>query len=256
MADLVGGDPLSPRHRDHGHGVRLERESPARNPGRRNGTIGSGPARTAGMTMIALERLHPDLVRGRGGGGPASTRTVVAYGFWIFILSDITMFAALFAAYAVLADRTAGGPTATEVINLRHVFVETMCLLVSSYTCGLGALSAERRQPGRFLIFAAFTFVLGAAFLIIESTEFTSMVSKGAGPSRSAFLSAFFTLVATHGVHVTGGLLFLVYMMAQVVAKGLRPHVLRRLLCFSLFWHALDIVWVGVFTLVYLMGAR
>ena len=151
---------------------------------------------------------------------------------------------------------TAGGPTGAQLFNLGNVFIETMCLLFSSYTCGLGALSAERRQPGRFLIFAALTFVLGAAFLVIESTEFAGMVGKGAGPSRSAFLSAFFTLVGTHGVHVTGGLVWLVYMVAQVVAKGLRPHVLRRLLCWSLFWHALDIVWVGVFTSVYLMGAR
>ena len=197
-----------------------------------------------------------ELARGRGGGGPAPKRIVVAYGFWIFILSDIIMFSALFAAYAVLSDQTAGGPTGAELVNLRNVFIETMCLLFSSYTCGLGALSAERRQSGRFFIFAALSFVLGAAFLVIESTEFAAMVGKGAGPSRSAFLSGFFTLVGTHGVHVTGGLLWLIYMVAQVVAKGLRPHVLRRLLCWSLFWHALDIVWVGVFTLVYLMGGH
>jgi cytochrome o ubiquinol oxidase subunit 3 len=208
------------------------------------------------MTIATIDAVRPELVRGRGGGGPASTRTVVAYGFWIFLLSDFILFSGLFAAHAVLADRTAGGPTGAELFNLRNVFIETMCLLLSSYTCGLGALSAERRQPGRFLIFAALTFVLGAAFLVIESTEFAGMVSKGAGPSRSAFLSGFFTLVGTHGVHVTGGLLWLIYMVAQVVAKGLRPHVLRRLLCWSLFWHALDIVWVGVFTLVYLMGAH
>jgi len=208
------------------------------------------------MTIATIDAVRPELVRGRGGGGPASTRTVVAYGFWIFLLSDFILFSGLFAAHAVLADQTAGGPTGAELFNLRNVFIETMCLLLSSYTCGLGALSAERRQPARFLIFAALTFVLGAAFLVIESTEFAGMVSKGAGPSRSAFLSAFFTLVGTHGVHVTGGLLWLIYMVAQVVAKGLRPHVLRRLLCWSLFWHALDIVWVGVFTLVYLMGAR
>jgi cytochrome o ubiquinol oxidase subunit III len=212
------------------------------------------------MTIAALDTVPTgvptELARGRGGGGPASTRTVVAYGFWIFLLSDFVLFSGLFAAHAVLSSNTAGGPTGAELFNLRNVFIETMCLLFSSYTCGLGALSAERRQPARFLIFAALTFVLGAAFLIIESTEFASMVSKGAGPSRSAFLSAFFTLVGTHGVHVTGGLLWLIYMVAQVVAKGLRPHVLRRLLCWSLFWHALDIVWVGVFTLVYLMGAR
>ena len=206
------------------------------------------------MTIATVDFVPTELARGRGGGGPASTRTVVAYGFWIFLLSDFVLFSGLFAAYAVLSGNTAGGPTGSELFNLRNVFIETMCLLFSSYTCGLGALSAERRQSGRFLLFNVLTFVLGAAFLIIESREFASMVAKGAGPSRSAFLSAFFTLVGTHGVHVASGLIFLVYMMAQVIAKGLRPHVLRRLLCFSLFWHALDIIWVGVFTLVYLMG--
>ena len=210
------------------------------------------------MTIATIETVPTavptELARGRGGGGPAPKRIVVAYGFWIFILSDIIMFSGLFAAYAVLSGNTAGGPTGSELFNLRNVFIETMCLLFSSYTCGLGALSAERRQPGRFLIFAAFTFVLGAVFLFIEASEFAGMVAKGAGPSRSAFLSAFFTLVGTHGAHVTGGLIWLAYMVAQVAVKGLRPHVLRRLLCWSLFWHALDIVWVGVFTLVYLMA--
>lgn len=189
-------------------------------------------------------------------GGPSPKRIVVAYGFWIFILSDIVMFSALFATYAVLSGNTAGGPTGRELFNLRNVFIETMCLLLSSYTCGLGALSAERQQPGRFLIFAALTFAFGATFLFIEISEFAGMISKGAGPSRSAFLSAFFTLVGTHGAHVTAGLIWLVYLAAQVLAKGLRPAVLRRLLCFSLFWHALDIIWVGVFTLVYLMGVQ
>jgi cytochrome o ubiquinol oxidase subunit III len=210
------------------------------------------------MTIEAIDRapaaVPTELARGRGGGGPAPKRVVVAYGFWIFILSDIVMFSALFAAFAVLRGNTAGGPTGAELFNLRNVFIETMCLLFSSYTCGLGALSAERRQLGRFLIFAAFTFVLGAAFLYIEATEFARMVEKGAGPSRSGFLSAFFTLVGMHGVHVTSGLIALVYLLAQVIANGLRAAVLRRLLCWSLFWHALDIVWVGVFTLVYLMG--
>jgi cytochrome o ubiquinol oxidase subunit 3 len=211
------------------------------------------------MTIVTtLDRtptaVPTELARGRGGGGPASKRVVVAYGFWIFILSDMVMFSALFAAYAVLQGNTAGGPTGAELFDLRSVFIETMCLLLSSYTCGLGALSAERRQPGRFLIFAVLTFVLGAAFLFFEVSEFARMVQKGAGPSRSAFLSAFFTLVGTHGVHVAGGLIALIYLTAQVIAKGLRAAVLRRLLCWSLFWHALDIVWVGVFTLVYLMG--
>jgi cytochrome o ubiquinol oxidase subunit III len=212
------------------------------------------------MTITAtldrtLTAVPSELARGRGGGGPASKRVVVAYGFWIFILSDMIMFSALFAAYAVLRGNTAGGPTGAELFNLRNVFIETMCLLLSSYTCGLGALSAERRQPARFLIFALFTFVLGAAFLIIEGTEFARMVEMGAGPTRSAFLSAFFTLVGMHGIHVASGLIALIYLAAQVIVHGLRAAVLRRLLCWSLFWHALDIVWVGVFTLVYLMGA-
>jgi len=208
------------------------------------------------MTTATIDREATAVSTGRGGHGPASKRIVVAYGFWIFILSDMVMFSALFATYAVLRGNTAGGPSGAELFNLHNVFIETMCLLLSSYTCGLGALSAERRQPGRFFIFAAFTFVLGAAFLVIEATEFARMVQIGAGPTRSAFLSAFFTLVGMHGAHVTSGLIALVYLVAQVLVKGLSAAVLRRLLCWSLFWHALDIVWVGVFTLVYLMGGR
>jgi cytochrome o ubiquinol oxidase subunit III len=210
------------------------------------------------VTIAAIDRapteVPTELARGRGGGGPASKRVVVAYGFWIFILSDMVMFSALFAAYAVLRGNTAGGPTGAELFDLHRVFIETICLLLSSYTCGLGALSAERRQPARFFTFAILTFVLGAAFLFIEVSEFARMVEKGAGPSRSGFLSAFFTLVGTHGVHVASGLIALIYLVAQVIAKGLQATTLRRLLCWSLFWHALDIVWVGVFTLVYLMG--
>ena len=208
------------------------------------------------MTIATVDFVPTELARGRGGGGPAPTRTVVAYGFWIFLLSDFILFSGLFAAYAVLSGNTAGEPTGPELFNLRNVFIETACLLFSSYACGLGALSAERRRLGHFYISAVFTFGLGAAFLFIEISEFAGMVSKGAGPSRSAFLSAFFTLVGTHGAHVTLGLIWFIYMVAQVAVKGLRPHVLRRLLCFSLFWHALDIVWVGVFTLVYLMGVQ
>src|SRR5262247_3505878 len=119
-----------------------------------------------------------ELARGRGGGGPAPKRIVVAYGFWIFILSDMIMFSALFAAYAVLSGNTAGGPTGSELFNLRNVFIETMCLLFSSYTCGLGALAAERQQTDRFFLFSALTFVLGAAFLFIEISEFAGMVRE------------------------------------------------------------------------------
>src|SRR5205814_5525004 len=136
------------------------------------------------MTIAAIEEARTavpaELARGRGGGGPAPKRIAVAYGFWIFILSDIVMFSALFAAYAVLSGNTAGGPTGRELFNLRNVFIETICLLVSSYTCGLGMLSAERREAWRFLMFAAFTFLLGAAFLFIEVSEFAGMVSRGA----------------------------------------------------------------------------
>jgi cytochrome o ubiquinol oxidase subunit III len=206
------------------------------------------------LTVATAEPVTAAIVAGRGSGGPAPTRIVVAYGFWIFLLSDFVLFSGLFAAYAVLSDRTAGGPTGLELFHLRNVFIETMCLLFSSYTCGLGALSAERRRVDYFYVFALFTFLLGAAFLLIEIREFIGMVQVGAGPWRSAFLSAFFTLVGTHGAHVTSGLLWFAYLVAQVAVKGLRPRVLRRLLCFSLFWHALDIVWIGVMTLVYLMG--
>jgi len=208
------------------------------------------------VTITTIDRLPAELARGHGGGGPAPVRTVVAYGFWIFFLSDIVMFSTLFPAYAVPPGNSAGGPDGRELFNLRNVFIETACLLFSSYTCGLGILSAERREPGRFLLFAVFTFALGAAFLFIEMSEFAGMVRAGAGPSRSAFLSSFFSLVGMHGAHVTAGLVWLVYMVAQVLAKGLRAAVLRRLVCFSLFWHALDIIWIGVLTLVYLMGAR
>ena len=162
-------------------------------------------------------RCSDALARGRVGCGPAPKRIVVAYGFWIFILSDMIMFSALFAAYAVLSGNTAGGPTGDELFNLRNVFIETMCLLLSSYTCGIAVLSAERVQPALFLVFAIFTFALGAAFLFIECTEFAGMVAKGAVPSRSAFLSSFFTLVGTHGVHVASGLVALVYLVAQVL---------------------------------------
>ena len=209
------------------------------------------------MTITTtLDAPPAELVRGHGGGGPSPTRTVVAYGFWIFILSDIVMFSGLFAAYAVLSGNTAGGPSGRELFDLRNVFIETMCLLVSSYTCGLATLSAERRRTGRVFLFLLLTFALGAAFLYIEINEFAGMVREGAGPSRSAFLSSFFTLVGMHGAHVTAGLIWLVYMTAQIAAKGLRQPVLQRVLCWSLFWHALDIIWVGVLTLVYLMGAR
>jgi cytochrome o ubiquinol oxidase subunit III len=188
--------------------------------------------------------------------GPAPVQIVVAYGFWIFLLSDIIMFSALFAAYAVLSGRTAGGPAGRELFELHHVGVETLALLFSSYTCGLAMLAIERRRLSAFYIGAGLTFALGAAFLGLELSEFAGLIGRGAGPSRSAFLSAFFSLVGLHGAHVTVGLLWLCYMVAQTAVRGPRDFVRRRLVCFSLFWHALDIIWVGLLSLVYLMGAR
>ena len=188
--------------------------------------------------------------------GPAPKRVVAGYGFWIFLLSDIIMFAALFAAYAVLVHATAGGPAGPQLFSQVNVAIETACLLLSSYTCGLMALAVNSRRRDAFYVAAAATFVLGAAFLGLELREFADMIARGATPQTSAFLSAFFTLVGCHGLHVAAGLLWLVGMVAQVRVKGFRGNVDRRLLCFSLFWHALDIIWVALFTVVYLMGIR
>jgi cytochrome o ubiquinol oxidase subunit 3 len=187
--------------------------------------------------------------------GPASIESTASFGFWLFLLSDVVMFSGLFAAYAVLADRTAGGPDGLKLFDRGYVLLETSCLLLSSFTCGLCALGVERRSSPATYLWAAVTFLLGAAFLGLELKEFLRMIGEGAAPTRSAFLSAFFTLVGMHGLHVTLGLAWLAAMMAQVATLGFLPIVVRRLACFILFWHALDIVWVGVFTIVYL-GAR
>ena len=184
--------------------------------------------------------------------GPASTWSMVSFGFWLFLLSDIVIFGSLFATYAVLSGATAGGPSGKDIFELKNVFIETSCLLASSFTCGLMLIAAERRQLQRFYLWAVVTWVLGAAFIGLEMNEFSDLVARGYGPTHSAFLSAFFTLVGTHGAHVSSGLLWLLVMMAQVGTLGLRTTVVRRLFCFSLFWHALDLVWIGVFTIVYL----
>jgi len=184
--------------------------------------------------------------------GPAPVRSVAGFGFWLFLLSDIVIFGALFAAYAVLSGETAGGPTGPNLFDKSHVLIETACLLASSVTCGFALIGAQRTDHRSTYFWLAATFALGAIFLTLELSEFRSMVALGAGPSRSAFLSAFFTLVGTHGLHVTAGLAWLVVMVAQIATLGFEPMVSRRLFCFALFWHALDIVWVGVFTIVYL----
>jgi len=187
--------------------------------------------------------------------GPAPVRVVAGFGFWLFLLSDIILFAALFATYSVLSGSTAGGPTAAELFDKKHVFLETVCLLASSVTCGFGSLAVQRTDARAMYFWMATTFVLGVCFLTMEGKEFAGMVASSAGPSHSAFLSAFFTLVGTHGLHVSLGLVWLLIMLLQVTTLGFRPMVSRRFFSFGLFWHALDIVWVGVFTIVYL-GAK
>ena len=187
--------------------------------------------------------------------GPSPRKVIVGYGFWLFLLSDIIVFSALFAAYAVLSGRTADGPGGVQLFHRHTVLAETGCLLLSSFACAMMSLAIELRRRGWMVIAAVATFALGAAFLWLELSEFGAMIAQGAGPGRSAFLSAFFALVGMHGLHVSIGLAWLVSMVAQVLTLGWRPMVIDRLACFSLFWHALDIVWIGVFTIVYL-GAR
>jgi len=203
---------------------------------------------------VAIYDVRQEAFVPASAAGPAPKRIVVAYGFWVFLLSDIIMFSALFAAYAVLVRNTAGGPTGAQLFNQVSVAAETAFLLASSYACGLMTLAVASRRHGATYLGALVTFVLGAAFLALELREFANMIAQGATPQRSAFLSAFFALVGCHGLHVTAGLIWLTVMMAQVAVKGFRATVQRRLSCFALFWHALDIIWVGLFTLVYLMG--
>jgi cytochrome o ubiquinol oxidase subunit 3 len=194
------------------------------------------------------------LATGHGEGGPASKRVVVGYGFWIFLLSDIVMFSCFFAAYAVLQTATADGPSGKDFFDPMRVAMETGLLLTSSFTCGLSAVATEARSQLWTQLSLLVTGLLGVGFLMLEAQEFASLIAAGNGPQRSAFLSSFFTVVGCHGLHVSVGLLWLGTMMAQVFVKGFRPAIMRRLLCFNLFWHALDIIWVALFTIVYLIG--
>ena len=185
---------------------------------------------------------------------PVSKRIVTGYGFWIFLLSDFILFSGFYAAYAVLSHATAGGPAPEKLFDLKTVAIETAFLLLSSFACGMATLASNARNMLWTQVGYAITGLLGLGFLVLELSEFGRMLGEGAGPDRSAFLSAFFALVGLHGLHVTVGLLWLGTMMAQFWAKGFRADVLRRGMCFALFWHALDIIWVGIFTNVYLLG--
>ena len=175
-------------------------------------------------------------------------------GFWLYLMSDCLIFAVLFAAYGVLGSSYAGGPTPKEIFELPLVAVNTAMLLFSSITYGFAMLSMEEGRQRIMQMWLAFTGLFGLCFLSIEMYEFATLIHEGAGPTRSAFLSSFFTLVGTHGLHVTMGLIWLVTLMVQVQKHGLIAANKRRLMCLSMFWHFLDVIWIGVFTFVYLMG--
>ncbi|AKC85524.1 cytochrome o ubiquinol oxidase subunit III [Pseudoxanthomonas suwonensis] len=175
-------------------------------------------------------------------------------GFWLYLMSDLLIFACLFAVYGVLGRSFAAGPTGADLFDLRLIALNTAMLLLSSITYGFAMLSMQRRHIPGVLAWLAVTGLFGLAFLGIELYEFSHLIHQGAGPQRSAFLSAFFALVGTHGLHVAFGIVWLVVLMVQVQRYGLHAANQRRLLCLSMFWHFLDVVWIGVFTFVYLMG--
>jgi len=175
-------------------------------------------------------------------------------GFWIYLMSDCLIFAMLFAAYGLFGTSYAGGPRASEIFELPLVAVNTSMLLLSSITYGFAMIAMQNGKKAGVLGWLAITGLFGAAFVGIELTEFSKLIAEGATPQRSAFLSSFFTLVSTHGLHVSFGILWLITLMVQVGRFGLTAANRRRLLCLSLFWHFLDVIWIGVFTFVYLLG--
>lgn len=177
------------------------------------------------------------------------------FGFWVYLMTDCVLFASLFATFAVLRNNTYGGATGAELFNLKFVLAETIILLTSSFTCGLAMLAVHKQDKKQLLFWFAVTFMLGAAFLALELTEFRHLTLEGNSWRRSGFLSSFFTLVGTHGLHITIGLLWMVVLMVQVLKKGLATATVRRLTMLSLFWHFLDIIWIFIFTIVYLLGA-
>ncbi|AIR87179.1 cytochrome o ubiquinol oxidase subunit III [Erwinia sp. S63] len=177
------------------------------------------------------------------------------FGFWIYLMSDCIIFATLFATYAVMVNNTAGGPAGKDIFELPFVLVETALLLLSSITYGMAVIAMNNQNKGSVISWLALTFLFGAGFIGMEIYEFHHLILEGFGPDRSGFLSAFFTLVGTHGLHVTSGLIWMAVMMFQISKRGLTATNRTRIMCLSLFWHFLDVVWICVFTVVYLMGA-
>jgi cytochrome o ubiquinol oxidase subunit III len=182
------------------------------------------------------------------------TVAIQTFGFWIYLMSDLILFATLFATFAVLGRNFAGGPTGKELFDLPYLLGETLFLLCSSFTCGLVMLAVHGGKKKWVQLGLAVTFLLGLGFVSMEIIEFHRMVAQGFGPDRSAFLSSFFTLVGTHGAHVTFGLIWMAVMIAQVAVKGSTSPVQSRLMRLSMFWHFLDLIWIGIFSIVYLMG--
>jgi len=203
-------------------------------------TMAGGAGAPVELRFHAAEEHHPE--------------NGTLLGFWLYLMSDCLVFACLFATYGVLGRSYAGGPTGAEVLELPAVAVNTTLLLLSSITYGFAVLEMQRNRQRGTLIWLAITGLLGAGFIGLELREFVHLVAEGYGPHRSAFLSSFFTLVGTHGLHVTFGIVWLITLMVQVTKKGLIPENKRRLMCLSMFWHFLDVVWIGVFSFVYLMG--
>jgi cytochrome o ubiquinol oxidase subunit 3 len=179
-----------------------------------------------------------------------------AFGFWIYLMSDAIIFSLLFATYAVMSHNTAGGPSGHTLFRLPHAFEETALLLASSTTFGVASVAIAASQRWRTLAWLGVTFLLGLGFVGMEITEFVGLATAGAGPERSGFMSAFFTLVGTHGAHVSVGLVWIVLLGCEAALRGLNPHVVSRLYRLGLFWHFLDIVWIGIFSVVYLPGIR
>lgn len=175
-------------------------------------------------------------------------------GFWMYLMTDCILFATLFATYAVLHNSTFGGPTSREIFSLDTAFAETMILLVSSITCGFAMLASLKKNKIHVIGWLTVTFMLGATFLALELHEFAGLINEGHSWTVSAFLSAFFTLVGTHGLHITVGLLWMLVVILQIFAKGITAITFRRLAVFSMFWHFLDLIWIFIFTFVYLMG--
>lgn len=176
------------------------------------------------------------------------------FGFWVYLMTDFVLFASLFAVFIVLRGNVFGGPTGAELFNMHVVLAETLILLVSSLTCGVFLLSARAQHVNGVLAWMMVTMVLGIAFIGIELTEFGTLILEGYGPSHSAFLSAFFTLVGTHGLHVTIGVIWMLALMIRIVQSGLTRQNMRKLMLLGMFWHFLDIIWIFIFTIVYLFS--